>query len=411
MKASIIAVGTELLFGQTINSNAAYISRELQDLNVDVMYHYTVGDNPNRLKETINLAMKDCDLIITTGGLGPTQDDLTKEIICEVMDVELILNEELLSNMKDFFKKLNRPMTKNNEKQCFVPKDSFVFKNERGTAPGFAIEKDGKIVVALPGPPREMTHMFQTGLKPILEKKSGNVMHYKIIRTIGIGESALETEIVDLIEDETANATIATYAKTGECSLRVAAKMETMQKAVEEVDAAIFKIKERIGQYIYSLEDEELKTVIVKKMIEKNIVISCAESCTGGKFASAITDVPGSSKVFDRGIVTYSNESKIKELGVLHETIEIYGAVSEECAKEMAEGLHKKTNSDICISITGIAGPDGGTEEKPVGTVFMAISYNNKIYTHKHRLINTGRDAIRTSAVLQMLSFVNRVIS
>ncbi len=409
MRASIIAVGTELLFGQTVNTNAAYISKELQDLSVDVMYHYTVGDNPQRLKETIELALRDCDLIVTTGGLGPTQDDLTKEVVCETFGINLILDEKHLVWMREHFKKLGREMTKNNEKQCYVPEEGIVLNNDRGTAPGFIIEKEGKMAIALPGPPREMKNMFQTGARPILEEKQENVLYYKVVRTIGIGESALETNILDIIENS-GNSTIATYAKEGECTLRVASKMPTKEEAIIEVDKTIKRIDDRIGKFIYSLDDQDLKDVVINKLLERNITVSVAESCTGGKFAATLVEIDGISQIFDRGLVTYSNKSKVEELGVKEETLEKFGAVSEETAREMVEGLREKAKSDLCISVTGIAGPEGGTEEKPVGTVHMAATYKGMTHHKEILLINTGRNGIRNNATLQMFNLVNKVI-
>ena len=325
------------------------------------------------------------------------------------MGIELVLDEEMLNNMKKYIERRGFKMTPNNEKQCYVPNIGTVFKNAKGTAPGFAVEKNGKMAVALPGPPREMEYMFQDWLRPILETKTGSVMYYKIIRTIGIGESQLETEIEDLIESAE-HATIATYAKTGECSLRVAAKMPTEEEAIAEVEKTIKLIEKRIGKFIYSLEDEELKTVVARKLLERNISISSVESCTGGKFAAALTDMAGVSKVFDRGIVTYSNNAKVEELGILESIINEHGAVSEEVATQMAEKLFAKTGSDICIAVTGIAGPDGGTDEKPVGTVFIAVTYEGSTHTKKCNLLNVGRDSVRNSAVLQMYNMLNKII-
>ncbi|MEG0829080.1 MAG: competence/damage-inducible protein A [Anaerovoracaceae bacterium] len=409
MKSAILSVGTELLFGQITNTNTVFLSRELNLLGHDVMYHYTVGDNPKRLEEMINLAFKDCDLIITSGGLGPTQDDLTKEIACKALGDELVLHQPTMDTICAMFKKMNRKMTDNNKKQAYVPSRAEVFDNDAGTAPGFALEKDGKCIICLPGPPREMTRLFQRKVVPYLEDRSDGIIYYRMLRMFGIGESNLETVLVDLINEQT-DPTLATYAKEGECSLRIASKRSTKKEAKAAVDEMIKKVETIIGEYIYSYDDEELVEVTSNNLIEKNLSISSAESCTGGLFSVGLTGIPGISKVFDRGIVTYSNKAKMDELGVNEETLATHGAVSEETAREMCEGLYGVTKSDICISVTGIAGPDGGTEEKPVGLVYIGITYKGKTDCHKVKIRNTSRKWNRGYAVLYMLNEVNKLI-
>ena len=337
MKTAILSIGTELLFGQITNTNTVYLSQKLNMLGYDVMYHYTVGDNPERVRDMIRLAFQDCDLVITTGGLGPTQDDLTKEMVCQVMGDELVMMDEVMSELESYFEKLGRPMTENNKKQAYVPSRAEVFINHEGSAPGFALEKDGKYVICMPGPPREMTSMFEDSVMPYLQSMSEDVIYYRMLRAFGIGESALETKLLDLIDDQT-DPTLATYAKEGECSLRIASKRKTEAEAREAVDEMVEKVKERVGEFIYSCDDEELVQVVCRKLMEKGLTLSSAESCTGGKFAAAVTDIPGISAVFQRGLVTYSNQAKMDELGVKAETLEKYGAVSEETAMEMVEG-------------------------------------------------------------------------
>ena len=409
MKAAILAVGTEILFGQTVNTNATYLSKELNDLGCDVMYHYVVGDNPERLKDLIGLAFRDCDLILTTGGLGPTQDDLTKEVICQAMDDELVMNEECLADLLEYEKKRNRKMTENNYNHAKMPSRAIVLKNDCGTAPGFALEKDGKMIMAMPGPPREMKYVFETGIKPILMAKQESVISYRVIRTFGVGESMLETILLPLIDGQT-DPTLATYAKEGECSLRIASKRRTVEEAENAVDEMLEKVKEYIGEYIYSCDNEELADVVGRTLIEKNITISCAESCTGGLFAGRLTDISGISSVFNRGIVTYTNEAKMEELEVSAETLKKFGAVSEQTAREMASGLYKKTGSDICISVTGEAGP-ASSEGKPVGTIFIGICVKGgepKAFQIPVR--DKGRKWNRSYAVLHMFSHVYEVL-
>lgn len=409
MKAAIISVGTELLFGQITNTNTVYLSEQLQYLGIDVMYHHTVGDNPDRLKQLILQTYEECDLIITTGGLGPTQDDLTKEIVTETLGDELVLHEETIVEMEAYFKRLKRVMTDNNRKQAWLPSKSTILKNNQGTAPGFALEIDGKTAICLPGPPREMKAMFELQARPYLEKQSNCVIFYKMLRTFGIGESALETELEDLIDAQT-DPTLATYAKEGECSLRIASKRATLAEAEAAVAETEEKVFARIGEYVYSDNDEELHEVVGKMLVEKNISISCAESCTGGMFAGTLTNVPGISKVFNRGYVTYSNEAKIDELGVPADVLDEYGAVSPETAIAMARGTAKNTGSRLAISITGIAGPDGGTEEKPVGLVYIASVFDGKELTKEIRMRNVSRKWNRNYAVLAMFYHMYQIV-
>ena len=409
MKTAILTVGTEILFGQIVNTNAAFLSQELQNMGYDVMYHYSVGDNPGRLKELINFAFHDCDLILTTGGLGPTQDDLTKEVIAEAMGDVIVENEECMKALLDNYKKAGRTMTPNNLKQGYMPSRARVLPNDAGTAPGFALEKDGKLIISMPGPPREMKRMFELQVKPILESMQDSVIFYRIIRTFGLGESSMETVLLPLIDGQT-DPTIATYAKEGECSLRVASKRATKEEAVAAVDRMIEDVNKLIGEYIYSYDDEDLVDVVGKLLLEKHITISCAESCTGGLFAAALTDIPGISEVFERGIVTYSNRAKMEELGVKAETLDKFGAVSPETACEMASGLAEKTGSDLCISVTGIAGPGGGTAEKPVGLAYIGIAYKGQVKAVKSQYRNVSRKWNRHYALLGMLNQVYQLI-
>lgn len=409
MKTALISVGTEMLIGQTVNTNVVYLSQELNLLGVDVLYHHTVGDNPDRLKELIELAYHDCDMVITTGGLGPTQDDLTKEMVCEAHGDEMVLHQPSLDRMNAMFEKMNIKITENNYKQCYMPSRAVVLDNDQGTAPGFRLETKGKIAICMPGPPREMKAMYQKKVKPFLEQFSGGVLFFRDIRCFGIGESQLETTMLPLINGQT-NPTFATYAKEGESFLRVAAKGTDETAARKLVDDQLPKIKEYIGEYIYSIEGKDLPIVTGELLIEKNISISCAESCTGGLFAGTLIDVPGISKVFERGLVTYSNRAKIEELGVKETTLESCGAVSEETAAEMAEGLYKKTNSDLCVSVTGVAGPDGGTKDKPVGLAYIGIVFNGKTKVIKHQMRNVSRTWNRNRAMLAMMDAVRKVI-
>lgn len=410
MKSAILSVGTELLFGQITNTNTVFLSQQLNLLGFDVMYHHTVGDNPKRLAEMIDMIFEDCDLILATGGLGPTQDDLTKEIVCRAMGDELVLHQETMDKLEAYFKKQKRTMTENNRKQAYVPSGAVVFDNDAGTAPGFGLEKDGKVIICMPGPPREMTRMFERRVLPYLEKWSESTIYYRMIRTFGIGESMLETKLLPLIDGQT-DPTLATYAKEGECCLRIASKRKTKEEAKQAVDAMLEKVKERIGEFIYSCDDENLVDVVAKKLMEKGLSLSSAESCTGGMFAAAMTGIAGISDVFDRSLVTYSNQAKMDELGVKKETLEAHGAVSEETAREMAEGLFRASGSDVCVSVTGIAGPGGGSPEKPVGLVYIGAVYQGKTVCRKVQMRNVNRNWNRNYAVLSMLDLIDKLIS
>ncbi len=409
MKSAILSVGTELLFGQITNTNSVFLSQNLNLLGIDVMYHYTVGDNPLRLAEMIRQAFTDCDLIITTGGLGPTQDDLTKEIAAEVLHDHLVLNEDILNQITVFFEKINREMTENNKKQAYLPSRSIVFDNDAGTAPGFALEENGKIIICLPGPPREMTRMFQRSVCPYLESKSEDVIYYQMLRTFGIGESMLESSLQEWIDGQT-DPTLATYAKEGEACLRITSKRKTLNEAKDAVTQMIYNVDQKVGQFIYSYDDEELYQVVGKKLLENQISFSCAESCTGGMFAQTMVDVPGISAVFDRGIVTYSNRAKMDELGVQEKTLNQFGAVSEETAIEMAEGLKKASGSRLCISVTGIAGPDGGSAEKPVGLIYICAIFDQRRVCKEFLIRNINRKWNRNYTVLCMLDMINHMI-
>lgn len=409
MKTAILSVGTEILFGQIVNTNTVYLSQQMNMLGFDVMYHYTVGDNPKRVEEMIDLAFQDCDLILTTGGLGPTQDDLTKEVACKALDDTLVMMDDVLEEITKYFKTLGREMTENNKKQAIMPSRATVFHNDAGTAPGFALEKDGKYIICMPGPPREMKRMFQKSVVPFLQSMIDGALYYRQIRFFGIGESMLETQLLDLIDNQT-DPTLATYAKEGECSLRIASKRATEEEAEHAVDEMLEMVKERVGHYIYSCDDEELAQVVADRLMEQDLTLSSAESCTGGMFASTMTDIPGISQCFDRGLVTYSNQAKMEELGVSAGTLEKFGAVSEETALEMVEGLKRVSGSDVCISVTGIAGPGGGSEEKPVGLVYIGFSYGDKKICKKIQMRNVNRRWNRHYTLLCMLNVIYRNI-
>ena len=404
MNAEILAVGTELLMGQIANTNAQYISNRLPDVGVGVYYHSVVGDNPGRLKDTLSLSLQRSDVVIMTGGLGPTQDDLTKETVAELLNLRLILHEESLNKIAVFFKKLGRPMSKSNEKQAYLPEGCKVIVNNNGTAPGCIIESNKKIVIMLPGPPSEMKPMFEETVIPYFNEKMKYKLVSKYLRIFGIGESAMEEKIIDIIENQT-NPTVAPYAKEGEVTLRVTAKCAKDESGEQLLAPLIKEIKDRLGNTIYSLEDESLEVVAGKLLMDRNCTIAIAESCTGGIISGKLTNLSGISKVFNRGIISYSNESKIENLGVSEDILAKYGAVSKETAEEMAKGVRALARTDLGLAITGIAGPEGGTEEKPIGLVYIALASKNGVECKELRLWG-NRERIRNVAALHAFDII-----
>lgn len=407
MIAEIIAVGTELLMGQINNTNARFISERFPDADVYVYYHTVVGDNPQRLSECLDIALGRADVVITTGGLGPTQDDLTKETISKALGLELKPDKDTLDKIHAFFNERGRIPTPNNEKQGWFPEGATILRNDNGTAPGCIVEKEGKIVAMLPGPPWEMELMFTESVLPYFMKDARCRLYSVYIRMFGIGESSMEDRIKDLISTQT-NPTIAPYAKMGEITLRVTAKYDPGKEDPKEIMAPVLdEISSRLGEYIYSYENEELHQKVGSMLIDRHCKIGIAESCTGGMLASMLTEIPGISAVLDMSVVTYSYDAKTEILGVDPNTLLNAGAVSKAVAMQMAEGIRKKAASDLGVGITGIAGPGGGTEEKPVGTVYVALADENTTVCRKLKLWGT-RDKVRHSTCLNALDLIRR---
>lgn len=396
MKAEILAVGTELLLGQIANTNAQYISQKLPMCGIDVISHRVVGDNSQRLKTALQAAFEAVDAVILTGGLGPTYDDLTKETVAAYFGKKLVRDKKSLAKIESYFAKTGRIMTDNNKKQADMPENCIILENPNGTAPGCIIDENGKIAVMLPGPPREMQPMFDNLVMPYFKTKTGGAIvseSVKISGVTGMGESKVESL---LGQDLTtcANPTVATYAKPGEVEVRITAKADSEQEAKNLLKPTVDRIKMMFTDYIFGGGNDTIEEVVVKKLIEKNITVSTCESCTGGLVASAITDIAGSSAIFGSGFVTYANEAKMSLVGVKKETLDAFGAVSEQTAREMARGAREKSGSDIAVSATGIAGPGGGTPEKPVGLVYIAIADKNGETVRKLNLVG-NRDRVR----------------
>ncbi|QSX08611.1 competence/damage-inducible protein A [Alkalibacter rhizosphaerae] len=408
MRGEIINVGTEILIGDILNSNAQYISRELSRIGISIYYHTTVGDNPTRLQQVLQQAKERSDLVVLTGGLGPTQDDLTKESVAELFGLDMILHEESKVKIQGFFQRISAEMTQNNLKQAYMPEGARIIPNDNGTAPGILLEKDNKIFILLPGPPRELIPMFRDFCIPYLQDKSPIKFYSRYYKISGLGESALEDRLLDIIDGQT-NPTIATYAKPGEVMLRITANGNTSEEATKLLDEMDHQVMDRIGSWVYAKEDLSLHEVVASMLMEKDCSISVAESCTGGLIAAKLTEIPGISSIFHSGIVCYSNASKSDYLGVKEETLEKYGAVSRECAMEMLAGLLKNNKTKIAVATTGIAGPGGGSEEKPVGLVFVGIAYKGKMEVHEVRL-HGNRQQIQERSANMAFNMVRKML-
>lgn len=406
MKAEIIAVGTELLMGEILNSNSRDIARELYNLGIDVYHQSVVGDNLNRVSKELETAFERADLVITTGGLGPTRDDLTKEAAAHFLKREMILDEESIRHLEDFFGSRGLPLNEGNKRQAYFPEGAKIIPNENGTAPACIIEFDEKVLVILPGPPREVIPLMEKYIIPYLEKRTGKVFISDIINISGIGEGHMEEKIMDIIEAQE-NPTVAPYAKEHGLTLRVTASASTEQEARLLLEPVVKKVCDRLGMDVYAIGDTTLEAVVASLLIEQNLSISVAESCSGGLLAGRLINYPGISKVFKEGFITYSNESKINTLGVDSKILSKYGAVSEEVAKQMAKGAADRAKSDVALSITGIAGPDGGTDEKPVGLVYIGLYLLGEVKVMKMDSWGS-RDNVRRRAVSQALDMLRR---
>lgn len=412
MIVELLSVGTELLLGNIVNTNASYLSEKLALLGISVYFQTTVGDNQERLKTAIELALSRADMVIMTGGLGPTTDDLSKETAAECLGLELYEDESVKEDILSYFRQREIDLslvTLNNWKQAMVPKGALILRNPNGTAPGFVLEKDNKQIVLLPGPPSECRPMYENELVPYLKKQNPGLLYSEMVKIVGLGESAVATRINDLIEHST-NPTVAPYAKTGEVHLRVTANAGNEQEAKKLTAPVVARIREEFGNLIYTTDEKEtLEQNVTHMLEEKGMTLATAESCTGGKIAARITDVPGASKVFKEGYITYANDAKVKLLGVREETIQQYGVVSEQVAAEMVEGVRMITGAQAGIAVTGIAGPDGGSEEKPIGLVYIGCSVEDKTKV-KRFCFHGNRGLVRDAAVQQALILLRRLL-
>ena len=408
MNAELIAVGTEILLGDIVNTDAQVISQGLSELGINVFYQTVVGDNPARLRHVVETARDRADIIITTGGLGPTLDDLTKETLATVFGKKMALHQPSLDRIKGFFQTIGREMTPNNEKQAWLPEGCTVFTNEWGTAPGCAFEAYGKHVLMLPGPPRECNPMWKECAMPYLYKLAGGCIVSRNIRVFGLGESNMEAILHDMME-QSKNPTIAPYAKTSECFARVTAKADTPAECEKLLEPVVEKICGLLGEDVYGVDVDSLEQVVGDGLRQRGMTLAVAESCTGGLLSKRITDVPGCSDYYLGGVCSYANEVKMNLLGVKKETLDTLGAVSPEVAEQMAEGVAKALGADVGVGITGVAGPGGGTEEKPVGLVYISVWHKGQHFTRKMKAAN-GRDRIRMQAASTALDLIRRNI-
>lgn len=406
MIAEIVSVGTELLMGQIVNTDAQFIASHLAPLGYRALYQVTVGDNPARLAGVVQSALARADVLLFTGGLGPTDDDLTKETVAQALGLEMAVVPEEEARLRAYFASRGKQMTPNNLKQARFPTGSIILPNPNGTAPGCIMEADGKAAILMPGPPRELYPMFRDHVLPYLEKRSGVRLHSRELRIFGMGESEVTYRLRDLIAAQS-NPTIAPYVKTSEVTLRVTAQCQDDAEGERLVVPVIDTILARLGSIVYSTNGESLPALCVRLLLRQGATLAVAESCTGGMLASSIVDIPGCSACFLEGAVTYANGAKVRRLGVSEGTLATDGAVSLACAQQMAEGLRAAAGTTYALATTGIAGPDGGTPEKPVGLVYVAFAGPGRTEVRK-LLLSGDRARIRTAVTLHALDLLRR---
>ena len=409
MIAEIVSIGTELLMGQIVNTDAQYLSRRLQSLGISVYYHTTVGDNPMRMRKTLELALSRSDLVITTGGLGPTQDDLSKEIAAALIGLPMHFDEESWRAIVDRFERMGRECPPSNRKQAMFAEGAVILPNACGTAPGCLIEHGGKTVVQLPGPPHELQDMFEREVYGYLAARTGGCIASRYLRIYGPGESQVAQQCARWIESE-GDVTVAPYCATGECQLRVTARGETEAAALERVLPVVEALRAELGAAVYAVTDSpdsSMEEIAGRALVSRGLTVATAESCTGGLVAARLVSFPGISAALAEAHVTYANEAKVKYCGVRETTLERFGAVSPQTACEMASGLRSRSGADIAVATTGIAGPDGGTPEKPVGLVYVACADRSGTLVERLQLSGT-RARIRELASLRALDLVRR---
>lgn len=411
MVAELISVGTEILLGNITNTNASFLAEQCAALGLSCYYQVSVGDNEERLKDALKLALSRSDVVILTGGLGPTDDDLTKETTASLLGLPLVEDAHTKARIEDYFKNgIHAPVTSNNWKQAIVPQGATVVDNHNGTAPGLIINtEDGKIIILMPGPPNELYPMFTRDIRPYLDKLTPEVIASRTVKLGGMGESYVADQIEDMLKAQT-NPTIAPYAKTGEVHLRITARAATKKEAAKLIKPVLKELKKRFGSNIFTTyEDVSLEERFVRLVKDAHYTVTTAESCTGGLLSGRIINVSGASDVLNQSFVTYANSAKHKLLGVKNSTLKKHGAVSPQTAKAMAVGAAKAAGADVALAVTGIAGPDGGTDKKPVGLVYIGCyvaGYTEVLECH----FNGNRQKIREAAVARALDFGRRCV-
>ena len=409
--AELIAVGTELLLGNIANTDAQMLSKGLSALGINLYYHTVVGDNPQRLKAAVEVAKSRADIIITTGGLGPTCDDLTKNVLAECFGKKLVYDEESAERIRDYFQRLHPggTMTENNLQQAYLPEGCTIFSNDWGTAPGCAFEADGVRVIMLPGPPNECTPMFEHRAVPYLQALADGVIASRTLKIFGMGESAVEAKLRDRMNALT-NPTLAPYAKTGEVELRITAKAATVEEARALIVPVEKEVRDIFGPLVYGADVASMEEVVLGLLKEKGLTMGTAESCTGGLVAKRLTDLSGASAVFKGGVVSYTNEVKAGVLGVPQEMLDEFGAVSAQVAQAMAQGARKVLGCDLAVSLTGVAGPNPDDRNNPVGLIYVALDTPEGTRVRELHLIN-GRARIRTVAATNAFDMVRRYLT
>ncbi len=402
-------MGTELLLGDTTNTDARDISEMLTTIGINVYHHTVVGDNPERLKQAMEIAMQRADIIITTGGLGPTCDDLTKNVIAQALGREMVFVPEEAERLKGYFARRHREMTPNNLQQAYLPAGSIRLVNDWGSAPGCVIEEGGLTVIMLPGPPKECVNMMRHRALPYLAAKAGGVIVSHNYKIFGMGESEMENVLRDMMNAYT-NPTIAPYAKACECLVRITAKADTQEEAEAMIAPVAQIVREKLGDVIYGVDLDGLDQCVLQLLQEKNLTLSAAESCTGGLIAKRLTDHPGASRNFLGGVVSYTNGVKEKILGVDPGLIETYGVISEPVAEAMCRGIRELTGSDLAVSVTGLAGPEGDGVH-PVGTVCLGLATSEGILTTTLNIPGRDRENIRQYAAQHAFDMVRRYLT
>lgn len=408
-KIKLLAIGNEIIEGDIANSHAQYLSQRLRAAGFDVVGHEAVKDNETDILDAFEYGFKKADVIITTGGLGPTPDDLSKEVAAQYFGMELVEHPQSLALIKGFFEKFHRPMGISNLKQAFFPADALILENPKGTAPGAVFEKEDKTIILLPGPTNEMRFMFSDKVLPYLQQFQNEAVAFKMLRLCGIGESQLIETMTDLMGDHD-GVRVAPYANDNEVHLRITASAPTKESVDQRISAVASHIRERVGQYIYAENGNTLEMAVAEILLAKKLTIALAESCTGGLIASKLINFPGISSIFLEGIVCYSNESKIARLGVSPDTLRLFGAVSSETAEAMAQGVAKTSGALVGLSVTGIAGPSGGSEEKPVGLVYLGFYFNGKARSLELHLAG-DRYQVRSRATQLALNWLYRILT